>query len=47
MEVLLNNPAVKSPMSSQLEQDIMSTILGQRFMDNSYTEKSSAIQNNQ
>lgn len=43
MEVLLNNPAVKSPMTSQLEQDVMSTILGQRFMDNNYTEKLNAI----
>ncbi|XP_050439323.1 ral GTPase-activating protein subunit alpha-1 isoform X2 [Adelges cooleyi] len=39
MEVLLNNPASKSPMSSQLEQDVMSTILGQQIMDNNYTEK--------
>jgi len=47
MEILLNNPAVKSPMTSQLEQDIMSTILGQQFMDNSYTEKLNAVHYNQ
>ncbi|XP_026816588.1 ral GTPase-activating protein subunit alpha-1 isoform X1 [Rhopalosiphum maidis] len=46
MEILLNNPAVKSPMTSQLEQDIMSTILGQRFMDNSYTEKLNTVHYN-
>jgi len=47
MEILLNNPAVKSPMTSQLEQDIMSTILGQQFMDNNYTEKLNAVHYNQ
>jgi len=47
MEISLNNPAVKSPMTSQLEQDIMSTILGQQFMDNSYTEKFNAMHFNQ
>lgn len=40
---MLNNPAVKSPMTSQLEQDIMSTTLGQLFMDNNYTEKLNSI----
>jgi len=34
-------------MTSQLEQDIMSTILGQRFMDNSYTEKLNTVHYNQ
>lgn len=47
MEVLLNNPAAKSSMTSQLEQDVMSTILGQRFMDNSYTEKLNTFHYNQ
>lgn len=47
MEILLNNPAVKSPMTSQLEQDVMSTILGQRFLDNNYTDKINTIHYNQ
>lgn len=47
MEVLLNNPAAKSSMTSQLEQDVMSTILGQRFLDNNYTEKLNTLHYNQ
>lgn len=43
MEILLNNAKVKSPLTPQLETDIMSSILGQLFMDNNYTEKSSAV----
>lgn len=32
-------------MTSQLEQDTMSTILGQRFMDNNYADKLNTIHN--
>lgn len=39
LEISLNNPAAKSSMTLQLEQDVMSTILGQRFLDNNYTDK--------
>ncbi|XP_050530859.1 ral GTPase-activating protein subunit alpha-1 isoform X4 [Daktulosphaira vitifoliae] len=46
MEVFLNNPAPKSPMSSQLEQDVMSTILGQQNMDSSYTERYNSLHYN-
>lgn len=47
MEILLNNPAMKSPMTTQLEQDFMSTILGQRFMDINYAEKLNNVPNTQ
>ncbi|VVC33952.1 Hypothetical protein CINCED_3A022064 [Cinara cedri] len=43
LEILLNNPAIKSPMTLQLEQDVMSTILGQHFLDNNYTEKLNTV----
>lgn len=47
MEILLNNAKIKSPLTLQLETDVMSSILGQLFMDNNYTEKSNAIHYNQ
>jgi len=47
MEILLNNPAIKSSMTSQLEQDLMSTILGQRFIDINYVDKLNGVHNHQ
>lgn len=44
VEISLNSPAIKSPLSSQLEQEVMSTIIAQLFIDDNYTNKYSSIE---